>query len=896
MTDHIIKTTCPYCGVGCGVEAVIEDARQHRIRIRGDKEHPANFGRLCSKGTALADTVTREGRLLYPEIEGRRSSWDQALSHVAKGFDEIIARHGPDAVAFYVSGQLLTEDYYVANKLMKGFIGSANIDTNSRLCMSSAVAGYKRAFGSDTVPGNYADLELADLLILVGSNAAWCHPVAFQRIRKAKENNPAMKVVVIDPRYTDSCDLADLHLPLRPGTDVSLFNGLLCYLAEHNRLDRKFIESHTEGFSQSLQAAHRDAGDPALVAEHCGLPETDLRQFYAWFAYHDKTVSLYSQGVNQSSSGSDKCSAIINCHLATGRIGKPGAAPFSLTGQPNAMGGREVGGLASSLAAHMELDNPEHVDRLRRFWNRERVADRQGLKAVELFEAVADGRVKAIWIMSTNPVVSMPDADRVRHALQNCELVVVSDCIASTDTLTWANVKLPATGWSEKDGTVTNCERRISRQRALFPASGEARPDWWIICEVAKRMGFSQGFDFNSAAEIFGEHASLSAFENDETHGKRDFDLAGLCGLSDSEYERLQPIQWPVPAGSLRGVARLFADGHFFTPNARANFVPVRWRAPVNLPTAAYPFILNTGRIRDQWHTMTRTGLSPRLNSHKPEPFVEMNPVDAERLQLADGSLALIVSRWGNMLGRVNVTRKQQRGCLFVPMHWTEQLTSRGRVGALVNPVVDPESGQPESKHTPVWLSPFVARHYLFILSRRRLELPEFDYRVDVRGNGYWLYHLATRSRHPDLAAWGRALLPAGNAGREPEWIEYSDEEAGVYRAAQIGGDRLQSCVFISSHWRLPDTGWLQTLFEHPRLSQKERLGLLSGKPGQGQADVGRTVCACFNVGEKVILEAIETRGLSDVAAIGRCLGAGTGCGSCVPELKELMRLLETNS
>ncbi|WP_031435747.1 nitrate reductase [Methylomarinum vadi] len=890
MNENSIKTTCPYCGVGCGVEAEIEDAGTRKIKIRGDKDHPANYGRLCSKGSALADTVTLEGRLLYPEIRGQRCSWDRALTHVATGFNEVIAKHGPDAVAFYVSGQLLTEDYYVANKLMKGFIGSANIDTNSRLCMSSAVVGYKRAFGSDTVPGNYEDLELADFLVLIGSNAAWCHPVAFQRIHKAKENNPALKVVVIDPRLTDSCDLADLHLPLRPGTDVRLFNGLLCYLADHNGLNREFIEAHTDGFTSALRAARGDAGDLTSVAEHCGLPQTDLLQFYAWFMHFDKTVSLYSQGVNQSSSGSDKCNAIINCHLATGRIGKPGASPFSLTGQPNAMGGREVGGLANTLAAHMDLDNPQHVRRLARFWNSDRVADREGLKAVELFDAVASGKVKAVWIMATNPVVSLPNADAVKQALSKCELVVVSDCIAATDTTAWADVKLPAAGWSEKDGTVTNCERRISRQRPLFPSSGEARPDWWIICQVARRMGFGEAFNFASSAEIFREHAALSAFENDDTHGRRAFNLAGLGELSDLEYERLKPVQWPVAEKTKAGASRMFGDGRFLTANGKAQFVPLSWKAPVNPPTDNFPFILNTGRIRDQWHTMTRTGLSPRLNAHRTEPFVEMNPTDAELANIEDGSLALIVSRWGNMLGRASITPKQKPGSLFVPMHWTEQLCSRGRVGALVNPVVDPFSGQPESKHTPAWLSPFVARHYLFILSRQALQLPPFDYRVKVKGNGYWLYHLATRTPHDDLSHWARSLLPEANPERLPEWIEYEDQAAGIYRAAQIGGDRLQSCVFVSDHWRLPDTGWLQNLFDKPQLNQAERLSLLSGKPSQGQADVGKTVCACFNIGEKTILDAIEKQKLTDVEAIGRNLGAGTGCGSCLAELRELLR------
>ncbi|WP_445369250.1 molybdopterin-dependent oxidoreductase [Methylomonas sp. BW4-1] len=443
---NTIKTTCPYCGVGCGIEATIEDHATHRVSIKGDSKHPANFGRLCSKGATLGDTVSLENRLLYPSIQGKQVDWASALDHVAERFNTIIAQHGPEAVAFYVSGQLLTEDYYVANKLMKGFIGTANIDTNSRLCMSSAVVGYKRAFGADTVPCNYEDLELAELILLVGSNAAWCHPIAFQRIRKAKENNPNLKIVVIDPRSTASCDIADLHLPVKPGMDALLFNGILAYLAQNGRIDQTYIDTHTEGFEAALQEAVRTAGSIKQVAAGCGLPSEAVATLFDWFAGTEKTVTVYSQGINQSSSGSDKCNAIINCHLASGRIGKPGMGPFSFTGQPNAMGGREVGGLANTLAAHMDLENPEHVDRVGRFWGSDKVADKQGLKAVAMFDAIAAGQIKAVWIMATNPVVSMPDADKVKRALQQCELVVVSDCIANTDTAKLAHVLLPATG------------------------------------------------------------------------------------------------------------------------------------------------------------------------------------------------------------------------------------------------------------------------------------------------------------------------------------------------------------------------------------------------------------------------------------------------------------------
>ncbi|MGR9051992.1 MAG: molybdopterin oxidoreductase family protein, partial [Gammaproteobacteria bacterium] len=728
FTPDTVKTICPYCGVGCGIEAVIEDAAAHRVTIKGDPEHPSNFGKLCSKGAALGDTVSMENRLLFPEAFGRTTDWNGALDAVAFGLKTVVEQHGPDAVAFYVSGQMLTEDYYVANKLMKGFIGSANIDTNSRLCMSSAVVGYKRAFGADTVPCSYEDLEQAELIVLAGSNAAWCHPILFQRIRKAKQDNPALKIVVIDPRFTASCDIADLHLPIKPGMDALLFNGLLSYLADTHALDAAYIAEHTEGFDQALAEARASARDLSSVAAACGLAAADLERFYTWFADIRRTVTVYSQGINQSSSGSDKCNAIINCHLASGKIGYAGAGPFSFTGQPNAMGGREVGGMANTLAAHMELENPEHRDRVARFWKTDRIPDKPGLKTLEMFEAVEQGRIKAVWIMATNPADTLPDADRFRQALKRCELVIVSDCIVRTDTVDLAHIKLPAAGWSEKDGTATNIERRISRQRPLFSRSGDAKPDWWIVSQVAARMGFGDAFRYRSSADVFKEHAALSGFENDDQHGRRDFDISALAAIDPAAYDRLQPVQWPVNAASPSGSPRLFTDGAFFTETGKARFVPVEPRPPVNAPDAEFPFTLNTGRLRDQWHTMTRTSLSAKLNGHKPEPFVEIHPVDAARLGLETRNLATIESRWGNMLARVEITETQQPGNLFVPMHWTFQQSSRGRVGAVVNPVVDPLSGQPESKQTPVRIEPYRAKWFATLLSRTSIigDMPDY--------------------------------------------------------------------------------------------------------------------------------------------------------------------------
>src|ERR1700753_1409335 len=456
-----------------------------------------------------------------------RVAWSDALDHVANRFRHIVARDGPGAVAFYLSGQLLTEDYYVANKLMKGFIGSANVDTNSGLCMSSSVAGHRRAFGADTVPGCYEDLDEADLLVLTGSNAAWCHPVLFQRMLANKQRRGA-RIVVIDPRRTDTAGDADLFLGLKPGTDGALFGGLLVHLADTGALDSGYIEKYTSGFEQALKRARSMAGSVAATALATGLTERDVAEFFRMFAATPRVVTLYSQGVNQSAQGTDKVNAILNCHLATGRIGKPGASPFSLTGQPNAMGGREVGGLSNQLAAHMNF-TPADIDRVRRFWKAPRIATHEGLKAVPMFEAIARGEIKALWVMGTNPAVSLPDADVARAALGKLELFVVSENVRSNDTVNaGAHVLLPAQAWGEKSGTVTNSERRISRQRAFLSAPGEAKPDWWIVSEVAKRLGFGAAFDFNSAADIFREHAALSAFEH---NGSRDFDIGGFCRI-----------------------------------------------------------------------------------------------------------------------------------------------------------------------------------------------------------------------------------------------------------------------------------------------------------------------------------------------------------------------------
>jgi len=879
---EVIHTTCPYCGVGCGVD--ISLGANGEVTVRGDKDHPANFGKLCSKGSALAETIAPEGRLTTPLVNGQASDWTSAIGLAAERFRAVIDQHGPDAVAFYVSGQLLTEDYYVANKLMKGFIGSGNIDTNSRLCMSSSVAGHKRAFGSDTVPGNYEDLEQADLLVLTGSNTAWCHPVLYQRIVKAKRErassrNP-MRVVVVDPRRTATCDIADLHIALRPGTDTILFNGLLTWLQAQGHGDAEFVAQHTQGFDEALRQARWYAPSIQGVAEHCGVDPEKVEILYQWFARTEKSVTVYSQGVNQSSSGTDKVNSIINCHLLTGRIGLPGMGPFSVTGQPNAMGGREVGALSNQLAAHMDFERTDHVDLVERFWQASNMARQPGLKAVDLFRAIERGEVKALWVMATNPAVSLPDNTQVRRALEKCEFLVVSDCV-ETDTTDFADVLLPVHTWGEKNGTVTNSERRISRQRPFMEAPGESRPDWWILTQFAQRMGF-EGFDYRSPVEIFREYARLSGTDN---KGDRDFDISALQEISEEDYEAFTPVQWPV-RGDRTGSPRLCGDGRFYTPDRRARFVPVIPRPPGCQTVPEYPMVLNTGRVRDHWHTMTRTGRSARLSGHVSEPYAEIHPIDAGRLQVGDGSLVSIRSAWGRVIVRARVADTQLQGNVFVPMHWSSRFAARALVDSLVNPELDPVSGQPEFKHTPVQVEPYQPAWHGFVLSRREINAEHATYWSRAWRGGLWHYEMAGEDLPGDWEAHARSLLcgPEEN----PAWIEMFDKAEQRYRAARFVGDNLDACIFIGPNEKLPPRDWLVRLFAEPALDTRARGRLLAGVPGSDQEDAGPTVCSCFSVGRNTLIKAIA-QGATTPEAVGERLQAGTNCGSCIPELRVLI-------
>lgn len=862
-----VATTCPYCGVGCGV--AVPQADDRSIAVSGLGSHPANGGRLCVKGTHLGEVLPLRNRLLQPVVDGRVSDWDGAVQRIA----DALANTPPERIGFYLSGQLLTEDYYVANKLAKGFLGTANVDTNSRLCMSSAVAAYQRALGEDAVPGCYDDLEAAELVVLIGSNLAWAHPVLFQRLQAARQRNPSKKLVVIDPRRTDTTDAADLHLPIRPGADGRLLNGLLAWLAGRDALDADYIAAHTSGFDETLAEARRHAGtDWNQLAADCGLSRADLDTFFNWFETCPRTVTAWSMGINQSRSGVDKGLAILNLHLATGRIGKVGATPFSITGQPNAMGGREVGGLANQLASHRGF-SPADIDAVQRFWQAPAMATTPGLKAVELFDAAERGAIDVLWIMATNPVSSLPDADRVRRALKRVKTVIVSDVVAETDTLALADIHLPALAWGEKDGTVTNSERCISRQRGFVEAPGEAKPDWWALAEVGKRLGYNQAFDYAGPADIFNEHARLSSFAADP---RRQFNLSGLTELTAAQYQNLTPIQWPLN-DSGQGQPRLFSDGRFATPDGRARFYPV---APAEPEPAQTKLRLNTGRLRDQWHSMSRTGYAPRLNQHRRDFQVQLNPVDAAARQINDGDLVRLYSDCGECHAWADITDNQPIGQLFAPIHWNRQFAANGGVARLIDSVVDPISGQPESKHALVDIEPQSSLSYGYYLG---CDLPAglaegaIWFRTELQQLSCW------QLAYPKRRVAELALAVATDAD-----LRLNDDAQRCYQQIRYTGPLTQRTWLVLSESRIssPDLQWLQGALQQPDPKLPASAWLL-GRAGPAAA--GRLVCTCFAVRDQDIEAYLAQHPQADLNAVQQALKCSTSCGSCLPEVKRLV-------
>ena len=899
-TLRATKTTCPYCGVGCGVLATPDG--NGGAAIAGDPDHPANFGRLCSKGSALGETVGLESRLLYPMIRCKgvleRVAWSDALDHVAHRMQHIVARDGADAVAFYLSGQLLTEDYYVANKLMKGFLGTANVDTNSRLCMSSSVAGHRRAFGADTVPGCYEDLEQADLLVFVGSNAAWCHPVLFQRMLKPRKRARRAMIVVIDPRRTDTATTpisssASSPAPTRrcspacSSISPQWRAGSGLHRAAHVGLRRR-----AGARAQHRAADRRDrAGDrPA---------EQDVATFFKMFRDTERVVTLYSQGVNQSAPGTDKVNAILNS-IRDASASRRRKSALSTAISPRAASASRAPRRSRSpasptrWAAARSAASPTSSPRI---WisrrptstacggsgRRRASPPMKGLKAVQLFEAINRGEVKALWVMGTNPAVSLPDADVVREALKKLELFVVSENVLSNDTVdAGPHVLLPALAWGEKSGTVTNSERRISRQRVVPAGAGRGAAGLVDPERDRKAPRLRRQLRLQIRRPTFS--ASMPRFRLSRTMAARDFDIGALTSLSDEAFDALKPVHGRAREGEAAG-ERFFANGGFFTNDGKGRFVAPEVPALRGETGPSRPLRLNTGRIRDQWHTMTRTGLSQRLGAHLPEPFVEIHPDDASKHGIAHDGYARITTDYGQCILKVVVSDRQQRGTLFAPIHWSAMNASHGRVGALVQSFTDPFSGQPESKATPAAISPYEYVFRGFALSRKQLDLPPnlMWTRVTVTGGFGYLF-----ADNADLSRWPAWL--DGVAGEDV--ADYRDFGGGVYRAASFAGDRIETCLFVGPAHDAGDWEVVKSLFVADHVTDEQRRMLLSGKSTEGAASTGPIVCACFGVGRGTICDTIAS-GARTAAEIGAKLKAGTNCGSCIPELKRLIATTE---
>ncbi|MDX8410600.1 MAG: molybdopterin-dependent oxidoreductase [Mariprofundaceae bacterium] len=890
-TIRTVNSACSYCGTGCGIR--LETDGDRIISLSGDERHPTNQGKLCSKGRELHHTVRSDDRLLRPKLRTRLNQpfapvdWDTALDYGARKFADIIREHGPGAVAFYVSGQLLTEDYYVFNKLMKGFIGSNNIDTNSRLCMSSAVAGYKRAFGADGPPTCYDDIELAESYFVIGANPAYAHPIVFRRMEAAREANPDLKIVVADPRRTDSCSIADLHLPLKPGTDVPLLTAMLNVLIWEGLIDQDYIDRHTQGFDAVVERAK--SMTPRSAARICGLDAADIVKAALWFG-ENRTLSFWTMGMNQSTSGTDKNNALLNLHLATGQVGRPGCGPFSLTGQPNAMGGREVGGLANMLAAHREYTNPEHRKEVADYWRVDSLSDTPGLTATELFDALEAGSVKAVWIACTNPVVSMPDARRAEAALKKAELVMVSDAYHPTDTTKFAHVLFPAAGWAEKEGTVTNSERCITHLQQALPEAGLGRPDWKIAADFAIRLGdaldadWRPAFAYEGAEHVFNEHRGLT----------RGMDI-DITGLSYAILDEQGPQQWPYPDGSMPGeTKRLYENGSFETADGKANFIDVVYR-PVAEPTdEQYPISLTTGRIRDQWHTMTKSGVVPQLMQHAPAPQLQIPPDDAAAREIGEDDLVRVLSRRGEVIVPVLISGDVRPELVFLPMHWGEMIARSGRANSLTQSVVDPLSKEPEFKHAAVQIERFEpAWRGMMLMAGQKTALG----RKMIEGYTYGVV-ACSGSDHPvtsiDLACTKelkveqyKRLDQMLEQGRHFETLTYSDRKHGINRKAWLDDGHL-----IAVRWAggdIHEARWLRKLMLEGRDVGELRPYLLApGGPVNKEDTKGKIICACNNVGELELKAAVKG-GADSIDAIKACTMAGTGCGSCVPEIKRLL-------
>ncbi len=902
------KSTCCYCGVGCGViiESKIENGHDKIIHVKGDPDHPANFGRLCTKGATLHLSAKMDHRALYPTMRlGRdmpreRVSWDVSLDYLAEKFAQTIAKHGPDSVAFYISGQLLTEDYYVFNKLAKGLIGTNNVDTNSRLCMSSAVAGYKATLGADAPPACYEDIDHCDTLFIAGSNTAFAHPIIFRRIEDAKAKNPNLKIIVVDPRKTDTAQTADLHLAILPGTDVALFNGMLHVMLWEGLLDMAYINAHTNGFD-ALKDTVREY-TPKMVADICGIKESDIITAAKWFG-KGPTLSMYCMGLNQSIHGTDKNAALINLHLATAQIGKLGAGPFSLTGQPNAMGGREVGGMANLLSGHRDLNNPQHRAEIAKLWGINSVPETPGKTAIEMFDVVKSGEIKAIWIACTNPAHSMPDLNGVLESLNKAELVVVQDAFNNTDTCAYADVLLPASTWGEKEGTVTNSERRITRVNPAVAAPAEARHDWAIMVDFAQRLEKrlaknSNLFPYTSTEQIFNEHR--------ETTRGRDLDITGI---SYALLKQQGPQQWPFPEGKSIGKARLYSDGIFQTADGKAQFINAVYKATADKTDARHPLHLLTGRLRDQWHGMSRTGNVAQLFNHAEEPVIQMNSDDMLRRNIKNGDIVKVSNKRGSLVLPAQTSDEVQPAQTFIAMHWGSQFMHGLGVNALMPPNFDKTSKQPELKHSAIKIEKLTlpwrmtvmrSCQDLAFLEKIRALMPQFTYasvglfgRETERNKAGLLILRAASEAVPTLALVAQIDEILGMTEEAP-CLNYNDAKRGISKRILVENNAINGTPEVTGVRLMGETlaaEWLKEVMTTGQFSDELRRWALAplSAPPTGQRGRGKIVCNCLDIAQNDIVENIELG--ADLITLQNKLKCGTECGSCVPELKRLVKM-----
>ena len=910
------KSTCCYCGVGCGV--IIKTENDNIVDVKGDPNHPANFGRLCTKGATLHLSAKPDNRALYPEmrlsrdVPRKRVSWDVSLDYLADKFAKTIEKHGPDSVAFYISGQLLTEDYYVFNKLAKGLIGTNNVDTNSRLCMSSAVTGYKATLGADAPPACYEDIDHTDCLFIAGSNTAFAHPIIFRRIEDAKAKNPNLKIIVVDPRKTDTAQAADLHLAILPGTDVALFNGMLHVMLWEGLLDMAYIHAHTNGFD-ALKDTVREY-TPKMVADICGIKESDIVTAAKWFG-KGPTLSMYCMGLNQSIHGTDKNAALINLHLATSQIGKLGAGPFSLTGQPNAMGGREVGGMANLLSGHRDLANPEHRAEIAKLWGVDDVPATAGKTAVEMFDAVKSGEIKAIWIACTNPAHSMPDLNNVLEALNTAELVVVQDAFNNTSTCPYADVLLPASTWGEKEGTVTNSERCITRVNPAIAPPAEAKHDWQIMVDFAqrlekklpqKRLGKkTQLLNFSTTEAIFNEHR--------ETTRGRDLDITGL---SYALLNAHGPQQWPFIEGASTGKARLYSDGVFQKPDGKAQFVNAVYKGTADKTDARHPLHLLTGRLRDQWHGMSRTGNVAQLYNHAEEAVIHISADDMMRRNLKNGDIVKVQNKRGSLVLPVQTSNEVQPAQTFIAMHWGSQFMNGLGANALMPPAFDKTSKQPELKHTAVkieklelpWRMTILRTcQDLTLLEKIRALMPQFTHascglfgRENDANKAGLLILRASHETAPDQTLIEQIDVILGMTEESP-CLNYNDAKRGISKRILVQKNVTNGKLEVAGVRLMGETlatEWLKEVMSKGQFNDDAQykefsrwaLAPLSAPP-TGQVGRGKIICNCLDVSQNEIIENIEMG--ADLITLQNKLKCGTECGSCVPELK---RLVQTHS